>query len=63
MHTNWFVGISAFGALLSALVKLLRLGMRLDWPVILKYERWEYAVGIISGVLWFAWGCEILSRL
>jgi len=46
----------------TAAVCLIRLAMPGDWPVILKYQQWEYALKVFVAVLFAAWGFWVTYR-
>jgi len=46
----------------TAAICLIRLAIPDDWPVILKYQQWEYALKVFVAVLFAAWGFWVTYR-
>jgi hypothetical protein len=59
MAANVFINISGWIAFTSAIISLVRLCLP-KWPVVMTYDRWEYALKVALGFAWFAWAMLIL---
>lgn len=46
------IQVSMALSFIGAGLALLRLGMKAEWPVVLKYERWEYVMKVLFGAAW-----------
>jgi hypothetical protein len=54
--------INAYLALIGGVICLIRLGIPKDWPVVLKYEQWEYVIKVVSYISWALWGFLTVYR-